>query len=304
MSSPHGTMGHVTTYQTTSATSCLLIRHLLATLLFLFVVVSLGGCSIANRFIFSSSTEIIAHPDQYGLPYQEVSFPSENGIALHGWMVPGAPEKPLVLFFHGNAANISHRVEYLRYLNDLGLSIFIFDYRGFGKSEGYPTDEGDLYFDARGALNYLKSKGWDRSQLIYLGRSMGAAVALQLSLEAPPKYLVLEAPFTSLHDIAQKTMPIIYATVGWWSLQDQFKNLEKIPQLNAPLLLIHGDRDHIVPIEMSQKLFANAPQPKKLLTVPGAGHSNAFRMKGDVYRQAWLDIIASSPSLTTQLKDK
>jgi pimeloyl-ACP methyl ester carboxylesterase len=280
------------------------MRHFIFPLLLALVVASLAGCGFSNQFIFSSSTELIARPDQYGLTYKEVTFPSENGIALHGWMVPGTPGKPLVLFFHGNTANISHRIENLQYLNNLGLSVFIFDYRGFGISEGTPYGESSLYLDAREALSYVRSKGWTTPQLIYYGRSMGAAVALQLAIEAPPNRVILESSFTSLHDIAWEMTPITYALFGWWTMENQFRNSEKISRLKTPVLLIHGDHDRIVPMSMSQELYAHAPQPKRLLIVPGAEHSNAFKVGGQAYRKAWLDFIDSGFPRQARVKGK
>lgn len=266
--------------------------RVLWTLLLCLLLAATAGCGSGNRFVFSSSSEIVARPDHQGMPYHEVIFPASDGVKLHGWYVSGAPEMPVVLFFHGNAANISHRIENLLFFNRLGLPVFIFDYRGFGRSQGEPTGEDDLYRDARAALEYLRSIGYSPSETVYYGRSMGAAVALQMALEAPPARLVLECAFTDLRGIAWHMTPFTYATVGWWGLQNEFRNIDKISRLAVPLLLIHGERDRIVPVEMGRRLFAKAPPPKQLLIVPGAGHSNAHAVGGQSYRRAWLDFIA------------
>ncbi len=244
------------------------------------------------RFIFSSDREIVSTPDRSGLAYEDVIFPSSDGVQLHGWLIPGEAQRPLVLFFHGNAANISYRVENIVYLHQLGFPVFIFDYRGFGSSQGQATGEKDLYQDARGALGWLGERGWSPGRMIFFGRSMGAAVALQLAIETAPAGLVLESPFTSLRDIARKTAPATYALVGWWNIGDVFDNLDKIGRLKTPLLIFYGDRDPIVPNDMSLRLFARAGEPKSLYRVKGAGHSDAFEVGGEGYRQAWDTFVA------------
>ena len=130
------------------------------------------------------------------------------------WLVPGNPKMPMVIFFHGNAANISYRVDILQFFHEMGFSVFIFDYKGFGESHGKSTSEEDLYTDARSALDVLKGRGWSSSHMIYFGRSMGAAVALQMGLEFPPAVVVLECPFTNMSEIAWHTAPVTYALIG------------------------------------------------------------------------------------------
>ena len=269
--------------------------------MFLLAVLPLvGGCGLGTRFLFSTSHDVLATPDQRGMPYEDVRFSAEDGVQLHGWLIPGSPEKPLVLFCHGDAANITYRVENLRYLHDLGFSVFIFDYRGFGASAGEATSEEDLRRDARGALAWLEGRGWPPSRLIFYGRSLGAAVALALALETPPAGVVLEAPFTSLAEIAWHLSPFSYALFGWWSLDARFDNIDAIGRLGAPLLIFHGTRDPIIPPEMSLRLFARAPEPKTLCLVPGGGHSNAYLAGGEMYRQAWLR-FAAAPSIARHL---
>lgn len=248
----------------------------------------LYGCGVGTRFIFSTSPEMLATPEGRGLAYEEVWFAAEDGVRLHGWFVPGESGKPLVLFFHGNAANISHRVDNLHHLHGMGFPVFIFDYRGFGRSEGWPRAESDLWRDARGALAWLAARGWTPDRMVYFGSSMGAAVAVQTALEAPPAGIVLEAPFTSLPEIARRLSPVTYTLVGWWSIGDSFDNVRRIGRLSVPLLIFHGDRDRIVPVEMSRRLYARAREPKTLVIVEGAGHSDAYLAGGEGYRQAWL----------------
>lgn len=246
-----------------------------------------SGCHRTTGFIFKTNTEINSPAELSDqLKHEEVWFQTQDGLRLHAWYIDGKAEKPMVLFFHGNAANITHRWPNVIDLHHQGYSIFIFDYRGFGQSEGQATGERDLHIDSLAALNYLKKRQWLPNQIIYYGRSMGAAVALQLALEEPPAALILEAPFTTLREEARFHSPILYHLFHWW-LADEFNNLKRIPRLNSPLLLIHGKADTIVPFSMSQRLFRLAPEPKMFLAIPDAGHSNCYVIGAPHYQQTW-----------------
>jgi alpha-beta hydrolase superfamily lysophospholipase len=259
-------------------------------LIVMLLVCSTFGCN-GTRFIFSSSKDVLSTPDEVGLAYEDIYFTTRDGVKLHGWLVPGDPKMPLILFFHGNAANISHRVDNLQYFNKIGFSTFIFDYRGFGNSEGQAIREEDLYTDARSALDYLKTRGWSSTHMIYYGRSMGATVSLQMGLEFAPAVVVLECPFTSMSDIAKHTNPITYALFGWWMIDAKFDNLNKIKKLSTPVVIFQGDADKIVPEEMAQRLLQQANEPKSLHLIAGGGHSNLYQVGGLKYKNAWLDLV-------------
>ena len=248
------------------------------------------GC-IGTRFLFSADKEVISTPAELGLNYDEVWFDTKDEVPIHGWSIPGRANMPLVIFFHGNAANISHFVDILRYFNEMGFSAFIFDYRGFGKSHGQVIREEDLYIDGRSAIDYLRSKGWQPSQMIFYGHSMGAAVSLQMGLETPPAAVVLESPFTSLSEIAWHTAPVTYALIGWWAIDAEFDNLNKIQNLAVPLVIFQGGKDKIVPPKMAQRLFNQAREPKAFYLIPEGGHSNLFQAGGEVYKRAWLNLM-------------
>ena len=171
----------------------------------------------------------------------------------------------------------------------MGLPVFLFDYRGYGRSAGEPSEEG-TYSDARGALAWLEGRGWEPRRMIYLGRSLGGGVALQLALERPPAALVLECAFTSVAAMGHLHYPILARLLGW-VLSARYANLEKIAVLKAPLLLIYGDADTIVPPAMGEALYARAPQPKQLLRLPGAGHNDLFTLGYPAYRKAWLELL-------------
>lgn len=251
------------------------------------------GCALLNGYILVPKQQITSTPAKYRIRYQEVWFPAPDGVKLNGWFLPGRPDLPLVLLFHGNAGNLSDNVEYLHLLHDSGFPLFIFDYRGFGKSDGQALHERDLYRDARGALNYLESRGWRRDGMIFFGQSLGSAVALQMALEKRPAGLVMESSFTSMPDMVKHVSPLAYYTVGWWSIDLPLDNLDKIARARVPLLLIHGDRDAVVPLAMSRRLFARAKAPKMLHIVAGGGHCNAYEVAPDGYLAAWRSYLLS-----------
>ena len=228
-------------------------------------------------------------PATVRLEYEDVFFAAADGTKLHGWYLPGEAGKPMVIFCHGNAGNISHRVDNLRLLRELGLGVFIFDYRGYGQSEGQASEEG-TYSDMRGAIDWLKERGWATDQLIYFGRSVGAGVALQLAVEQPPAGVVLESPFTSIRAMGRHHYPLLWQLAGW-ALDARYDNHAKIGQLKAPLLVFHGDRDNIVPHRMGKELFEQAPQPKTFYSIPRAGHNNTYDVGGEAYWQQWKSFI-------------
>ena len=241
--------------------------------------------ALEHMFLYFPDSEIIMTPATMRLEFEDIFFTATDGAKLHGWYLPGETGKPLVIFCHGNAGNISHRVDNLRLLRELGLSVFIFDYRGYGQSEG-KASEGGTYDDMRGAINWLRIKGWSPEQMIYFGRSLGAGVALQLALEQPPAALVLESPFTSIKAMGQHHYPLLWLIAGW-ALDARYDNLTKISQLKVPLLIFHGERDSIVPQSMGKQLFEAAPQPKQFYSIPRAGHNDTYDIGGKNYWQLW-----------------
>lgn len=260
-------------------------------LLFPIILLHLIGTSHAfdvmdRHYIFFPERTLYATPEVAGLVYEAVRFPAADGVSLHGWLLPGKAGKPLLLFAHGNAGNISHRIDNLAHFQRLGLTVFIFDYRGYGLSEGQISEQGS-YNDIRGALAWLQQQGWKPKQMIYFGRSLGAAVALQLALEKPPGGLVLESAFTSVSRMGWHHQPLSYALFGWWALSSRYDNLGKIDQLRCPLLLFQGDNDRIVPPKMAHQLFARAPHPKTLYLIPGADHNDTYDVGGELYWEQW-----------------
>jgi hypothetical protein len=245
----------------------------------LFILTTGFAMGLIERFVFFPDPVLIGTPRSVGLAYEDVEFPASDGVRLHGWFVPG-PRAETLLWFHGNAGNISHRLDQLRLLHDLvGAGVFAIDYRQYGRSSGSASEQG-LYADAQGALSYLLGRtDVDPHRLVYFGQSLGSAVAIDLATRRSPRGLVLETPFLSLRAMAGTILPGPLSAI----LPAAFDNLRKIERVGAPVLFIHGDRDEIVPYEQGRRLFAEAKPPKAFYTVRGAGHNDPYIVGGDSY---------------------
>ena len=246
---------------------------------------------IERYFIYFPDKDLIAGPADVGLPYQEVSFTASDGVQLHGWYVPGESGVTW-LWFHGNAGNISHRLENLKLLHDeLGVSILLFDYRGYGRSQGKPSEEG-TYRDGEAALAYLRTQqGVDPEKIVFFGRSLGSAVAVELATRHTPYALILESPFPSIPYMARRTYP--YLPV-WPLLQTKYDSLAKIGSVQTPTLVLHGDQDDTVPLEAGRKVFEAAPGPKEFHIIQGASHNDTYTVGGSEYFRVLQRFIESS----------
>ncbi len=231
-----------------------------------------------DRFIFFPEAVLVASPTAVGLAHEEAVFTAADGAHLHGWYVPGQRSETL-LWFHGNAGNISHRLDNLRLLHDLvGVNVFLFDYRGYGRSGGTPSEAG-LYMDARAALTHLRDRrDVDATRILYFGRSLGSAVAVDLAVDEPPAAMILETPFLSIREMAKTLIGPLAAAAP-----SGFDNLGKIGRVRCPLLFIHGDRDEIVPYAQGRRLFEAASPPKAFYTVLGAGHNDTYVVGAETY---------------------
>jgi fermentation-respiration switch protein FrsA (DUF1100 family) len=218
-----------------------------------------------------------------GLAFEDVFFTSTDGVQLHGWFVPGSGR---VTWFwcHGNAGNISHRVPDIHAFHQrLGVNLFIFDYRGYGRSSGAPSEDG-INRDAEAALDALRSRvDVDIDALVYFGRSLGAAVVIELALRHPPRGLVVEGAFSSVPDMARHAYPFLPV---WPLLRTHYDSLSKVDRIARPLLVIHAERDEVVPLEMGKRLFEAAREPKTFFLVPRAHHNDTSTVGGESYFRA------------------
>lgn len=249
-----------------------------------------------ERLIYFPSASLEVTPRALGLRHEELTLVTSDDHRLHAWFLP-SPVEPVeprkrytVLVCHGNAGNISHRLDRTLLMHsNLGTDVLLFDYRGFGHSSGRPNESG-TYDDVRAAYRYLvEDRGVAEDRIVLFGESLGAAVALQLATEVRAAGLVLEAPFTSIRDMAQEAYPFI--PNGW--VRTRYENVEKIPALEMPLLIVHGTDDETVPFAQGKNLFEAAKEPKRFLPIEGAGHSDAFLVGRDVYWRAWKEFLVS-----------
>lgn len=228
----------------------------------------------------SIGREIVTDPNKIGLDYESVEILTSDHQTLHGWFVPAAEAKGTVLFFHGNAGNISHRLDYLSMFNQLGYNTLIFDYRGYGQSSGKPSEAG-TYQDAVATWHYLTEvKKVSPSSIILFGESLGGAVAAWLAAQKKPGMLVLASVFTSAPDLAAQIYPFLPVRQ---IARFEYNTLEYLRTVTCPVFIAHSPQDEIVPFTHGQNLFQAAPEPKQFLTLQG-GHNDGFIFM----RQGWI----------------
>lgn len=244
--------------------------------------------SACAAFFFQPYAAYVRTPDQIGLDYKDVAFETSDGLRLHGWFLPGsAPVCATILFLHGNAENISTHIGSVYWLPARGFNVFLFDYRGYGTSQGSPSFAG-LQIDIDAAMRYLlQRRDVDANAIAVFGESLGAAAAIYYAAHGEHRSrirtLVAESAFSSYRAIAREKLAGFWLTwpLQWlptWTISDKYSPLAAIRRVAPiPLLLVHGDRDRIVPLAHSERLFAAAREPKQFWKVAGAGHIGAFR---------------------------
>lgn len=246
------------------------------------VFILCASTGFVESHVFFPDREIIITPDKQGLAYEDVFFQTEDNIVLNGWFVGGEEKTPYLLFFHGNAGNISHRIDNLILLNRIGLNVFIFDYRGYGKSKGEISEAG-FYLDADAAYEYVAKRAAEKNnEIIIFGRSLGTVAAVHVAASNRCSAVILESAFTNLGDMAACHYPIPFLSR---LLKGRFDTLATISKLHQPLLFIHGDDDAIVPYSMGRTLFDAARAPKEFYTVTGAGHNDVYETAGTGYNE-------------------
>lgn len=250
------------------------------------VAVALGYAGIAGwlyfaqeSFVYFPDRKLAGTPGNAGLAYEAVTLTTDDSVHLSGWYIPASKSRGTLLFNHGNAGNISHRLESIRQFHDLGLDVFIYDYRGYGESEGKPSEEG-TYRDAEAAWRYLtETRRVAPERLVYFGRSLGAGVASWLATRHPPRALIVESAFTSMPDFGAQVYP-------WFPVRLlarlQYPTREYLRSLHVPVLVIHSRNDEIIPFHHGEALYQTANEPKELLEIRG-GHNDGFLVSGRHY---------------------
>ncbi len=247
------------------------------------------------RLVYFPMKAMAATPAAIGLRYEDVRLDTGNGTTVHGWYLPGREDARTLLFLHGNAGNISHRLDSLRIFNELGLSVLIIDYSGFGASGGKPGEQ-QTYEDAALAWRYLTgSRGIAPERIVVFGRSLGGGVAAWLAARESPGALILESTFTSVPELAKKYYPIFPVR---WLARIRYDNASRLREVRCPVLIVHSRDDELVPIDHGRALFELAAEPKSFLEIRGS-HNTGFMMSGQSYRRGlarFLDILDGGKS--------
>ena len=235
---------------------------------------------LERHTIYQPSRTIDNNPGDVGLNYEDIYFDTSDDVKLHGWLIPAENAKLSLIFCHGNGGNISHRLDKILFFNKLGVNQFIFDYRGYGLSQGSPSEEG-LYRDIEAAYKFIKSQEFinqnkqKNQKIIVYGASLGGAVAVNLASKQLVDGLILESTFASAVDMAQ----IFYPFIPSFLINSKFDTIKKISGINIPKLIMHSETDEIIPVSQSIKLFEAASAPKQFLKIKG-GHNDAFFVSG------------------------
>lgn len=226
-----------------------------------------------TRLIYFPDREYQGTPAEVGLHFEEVTLAADDGIQIAAWYIPVDAAKGTVLIAHGNAGNLSNCLPTIAIFHRMGLNVLAFDYRGFGSSEGRPTELG-TYRDAEAAWSHLVTTRREPPERIVLfGRSLGGAVMIELARRRAAAALITESAFTSMADVGQWHYPLLPVR---WMLRHRYESITKVPQVRCPKLFVHPRDDSIVPFAMGQALFEAAADPKELLEVPGDHNDGGF----------------------------
>ncbi|MEU4343818.1 alpha/beta hydrolase [Nocardia sp. NPDC023852] len=238
---------------------------------------------ILNALTYLPARTVLHTPAVLGMDYTELSPRTADGEILHAWWMPARNSIGHILFAHGNAGNIGDRVPIFALLTEAGFDVLAFDYRGYGRSTGRPTEHG-TYLDARAARKaMLAQPGVDPDRVVYLGKSLGGGVMLELAQEHPPAGLMLMSTFTGIRDAARSVYPFLPAPL----VPNAYPSERRIRALRAPVLIMHGDQDELLPLRHAERLYAAAREPKRLVVFPGAGHNDLILVGGS----AWYGLV-------------
>jgi len=246
--------------------------------------------SLINRFLYYPDPHWMVTPAGLGLEAEQVLLTPEPGVQLHAWFFPRSAPLATLLFCHGNAGNVSHRLENVAYLLRAGFQVLLFDYRGYGHSSGRPSERG-LYQDAAAAWAHLVERtDTAGAPRVIFGRSLGGAVAVELATRIMADALIIESTFTSVRAMLRLLFPLPLPAPPV-----KYDSLAKIGQLNAPLLVIHGERDELIPMTQGRALYEAAPEPKAWHLIPGAGHNDTYLAGGESYFRRLAAFVGDLP---------
>ena len=252
-----------------------MLLRLLLTVALIYILIVVLAWAFQRHLLFLpniAGDSVTATPANRGWHYEPVILTTADGANINGWWLPLENARSTLLFFHGNAGNIGHRLDSLALFRALNLSVLIIDYHGYGDSEGKPSETGTR-MDARAAWHYLTvERGIPAKRIIVFGRSLGASVAAELAREHAPGAVILESPFRSLADMAQAAYPFLPAR---WLVRYEYDTEAYVRDINAPLLVIHSEQDDIIPYAHGEAVYAASREPKSMLVIEG-DHNTGF----------------------------
>mgnify|MGYP001818758159 CR=1 FL=1 len=263
------------------------------------LIIGLGVYAALSIYVYYIQSSLIyypnmpgrslaATPEAIGLSYQDIEFVTEDDVKLHGWFIPNDNAEGTVLFFHGNAGNISHRLQSIDIFNRMNLNVFILDYRGYGQSEGKTTEKG-TYLDAQAAWDHLvNTQGIRQQEIIIFGRSLGGAVGAWLASQPDvrPAGVIIESCFSSGKDMGKRLYPVLPVRL---ITRIRYPVKEYVTRIQAPVLVAHSRHDEIIPFDMGQMIFDQAQEPKSFLEMQG-DHNAGFWLSRETYVPA-LDVF-------------
>jgi fermentation-respiration switch protein FrsA (DUF1100 family) len=249
-----------------------------------------------SNLVYHPQKNILVTPSNLGLQYEDVTFHTDDEVALHGWFVPKDSVKVTVLYFHGNAGNISGRMQTIQLLHQIGLNVFIFDYRGYGQSQGRPSEKG-TYQDAEAAWQYLTmNRHIADSNIVIMGRSLGGSVAAWLSARQNSAAVVIESTFTSAGDLGADLYPWLPVR---WMIQYEYNTLDYLEQIESPIFMAHSRDDQIVPFHHGKTLFKSAKDPKTFVELEGT-HGSGFWETGAKYQSSLQQFLEQHTPLNSE----
>ncbi|MFH1701634.1 MAG: alpha/beta hydrolase [Candidatus Zixiibacteriota bacterium] len=250
------------------------------TIIVIYLIILIFVYIIQHKMVYFPSHTISVTPRDANLEFEDLYLTTSDGVNINAWYVPAVASQATIIICHGNGGNISHRLETIELFNQLNLSVLIFDYRGYGRSEGKTTEDG-TYKDAEAAWDYLiKTKNVPPENIIIFGRSLGGAVACWLAREKSPAVLIVESSFTSIPDIAAKLYPYLPIRL---IARYKYDSKEYIKGIKSPVLFIHSPDDDLVAYDLGKKLFEVANEPREFLEISGS-HNEGFLSSGNHYK--------------------
>jgi len=241
---------------------------------------------IENTTLFQPEEKIESDPKELGLDFQDIFFKTPDDLTLNGWFILSPKAQYTILFCHGNAGNISHRLDKIKFFNDLGCNVFIFDYRGYGRSKGRPSETG-LYIDVSSAYDYLLSRGINAQEIIGFGESLGGAIIIDLAFKNKIRALITENTFSNAKDMAK----FIYPFIPYRVFSSRLDSLGKIKSITIPKFMICSLDDEVIPYKLSKKLYDAALAPKELMEIRG-GHNESFIDSAELIKKRIADFLS------------